>query len=88
MESPRASSPPGAGAVGRALARARTRRVPVPPSVAVGGFLLLLAVVFFGSYALGAAVGPVGAPAGSRSTPTSAPTPADDPGAPHHGTHR
>ncbi|MFJ7069914.1 hypothetical protein [Streptomyces sp. NPDC101115] len=84
MESPRAST------AERTRTRFRIRRVSVPPPVAVGGFLLLLAVVFFGSYALGAAVGPVGAPTGSRSTPapSHAPTPAHGPGAPHHGTHR
>ncbi|MEU6166885.1 hypothetical protein [Streptomyces tanashiensis] len=49
-----------------------TGRLRSPPVVLVG-FLLLLALVFLGSYALGAAVGPVGPATDSPST--TSPTP-------------
>ncbi len=53
------------------------------PPIVLGGFLLLLALVFMGSYALGAAVGPIG-PASDAPSATS-PTPATEDA--HHGGH-
>ncbi|MFF9145994.1 hypothetical protein ACF1BN_14160 [Streptomyces sp. NPDC014861] len=72
MDEPRVSAP----------AAKATGRFRSPPFV-LGGFLLLLALVFLGSYALGAAVGPVGplpdAPA------TTGPAPATEHS--HHEGH-
>lgn len=59
-----------------------TGRFASPPFV-LGGFLLLLALVFTASYALGVAVGPVGPLPDAPST--TAPTP--DTGNTHHGGH-
>lgn len=53
------------------------------PPVVLGGFLLLLALVFAGSYALGSAVGPIG-PAPDPPV-TTGPPPATE--HPHHGGH-
>ncbi|MFI8368333.1 hypothetical protein [Streptomyces sp. NPDC085466] len=72
MDKPRASSP-----AARATGRFRS-----PPFV-LGGFLLLLALVFLGSYALGAAVGPVG----PLPDPPSTPSPAPGTSHPHHAGH-
>ncbi len=72
MDKPRGSSS-SAGATGRFGS----------PPVILRGFLLLLALIFLGSYALGAAVGPIGPVSDSPST--TSPTP--DTENPHHGGH-
>lgn len=72
MEKSRAPSSPAAG----------TGRSGSPP-VVLGGFLLLLALVFTGSYALGSVVGPVG-PMPDPPV-TTGPTSATE--HPHHGGH-
>ncbi|ALO05920.1 hypothetical protein AQF52_0320 [Streptomyces venezuelae] len=73
MDKPREPSS-RAGAAGRKA---------TPPAVVLGGFLLLLALVFAGSYALGAAVGPMGPPADPPTEGTTHPS-----GDPRHGGHR
>ncbi|MFD5766485.1 hypothetical protein ACFWIN_11770 [Streptomyces sp. NPDC127049] len=64
MDGPRESSSPA-----KATGRFRS------PPVVIGGFLLLLALVFLGSYALGAAVGPVGPVPDAPSATSPAPAP-------------
>jgi hypothetical protein len=54
----------------------------IAPAPALWGFLLLLALVFVGSYALGSAVGPIGP--GTRST---SPGDSDERGGTHGGEH-
>ncbi|MCZ0982585.1 hypothetical protein O1L60_36825 [Streptomyces diastatochromogenes] len=72
MDKPRDPSSP-AGTAGRFRS----------PPVVLAGFLLLLGLVFVGSYALGAAVGPIGPGPDPSSTTTTTP----DTGSPHHGDH-
>ncbi|MBP2586122.1 hypothetical protein J3A78_006600 [Streptomyces sp. PvR006] len=78
MEKSRPASSPAGG----------TGRWGSPP-VVLGGFLLLLALVFTGSYALGSAVGPIG-PAPDPQVTTDPPVTTGPPAAtehPHHGGH-
>lgn len=66
-------------------------RTPTPLA-SLWGFLLLLAVVFVGSYALGAAVGPIGPgtrpPSTSGTGGESAPEDTHDTRHTHSGDHR
>ncbi|MFD8643005.1 hypothetical protein ACFV14_22230 [Streptomyces zaomyceticus] len=68
---------------------ARARTAPpraLSPRTAVCGFLLLLALVFAGSYALGAAVGPIGPGARPNPAPASVSPPASAPAPPPNDT--